>query len=74
MSQEPQLLQLLPLPPSDDSELKKKSWDYLYEPDPKVLLDTLLRRYVESQVYQGVRGKPGQRAGRTNGRDESRNR
>lgn len=54
MTQEPQLLQLLPLPPSDDSELKKKSWDYLYEPDPKVLLDTLLRRYVESQVYQGV--------------------
>lgn len=54
MTQEPQILQLLPLPPSDDSELKKKSWDYLYEPDPKVLLDTLLRRYVESQVYQGV--------------------
>ncbi|MDU3155209.1 MAG: F0F1 ATP synthase subunit gamma [Hafnia alvei] len=54
MSQEPQILQLLPLPPSDDSELKKKSWDYLYEPDPKALLDTLLRRYVESQVYQGV--------------------
>ncbi|PPS64937.1 hypothetical protein CRX72_00405 [Pantoea sp. BRM17] len=26
----------------------------LYEPDPKALLDTLLRRYVESQVYQGV--------------------
>lgn len=54
MSQEPQIVQLLPLPPSDDGELKKKSWDYLYEPDPKVLLDTLLRRYVESQVYQGV--------------------
>jgi len=54
MSQEPQILQLLPLPPSDDGELKKKSWDYLYEPDPKALLDTLLRRYVESQVYQGV--------------------
>lgn len=54
MTQEPQIVQLLPLPPSDDGELKKKSWDYLYEPDPKVLLDTLLRRYVESQVYQGV--------------------
>lgn len=54
MSQKPVVVQLLPLPPSDDSELKKKSWDYLYEPDPKVLLDTLLRRYVESQVYQGV--------------------
>ncbi|MFT8210519.1 MAG: F0F1 ATP synthase subunit gamma [Symbiopectobacterium sp.] len=58
MSQEPQVVQLLPLPlplpPADDGELKKKSWDYLYEPDPKSLLDTLLRRYVESQVYQGV--------------------
>lgn len=54
MSQEPQVIQLLPLPPVDDEELKKSPWDYLYEPDPKVLLDTLLRRYVESQVYQGV--------------------
>jgi len=55
MSQVPQLLQVLPLPPAEDDEnLKKKSWDYLYEPDPKSLLDTLLRRYVESQVYQGV--------------------
>ncbi len=55
MSQEPQIVQLLPLPPSeDDSDLKKTPWDYLYEPDPKSLLDTLLRRYVESQVYQGV--------------------
>ena len=42
------------LPASEDGELKRKSWDYLYEPDPKALLDTLLRRYVESQVYQGV--------------------
>ena len=55
MSQVPQLLQILPLPPAEDDEnLKKKTWDYLYEPDPKSLLDTLLRRYVESQVYQGV--------------------
>ncbi|MEC5320983.1 F0F1 ATP synthase subunit gamma [Brenneria populi subsp. brevivirga] len=54
MSQEPLVVQLLPLPPADDGELKKKSWDYLYEPDPKSLLDILLRRYVESQVYQGV--------------------
>lgn len=54
MSQEPQVVQLLPLPPADNQELKKTPWDYLYEPDPKVLLDTLLRDYVESQVYQGV--------------------
>lgn len=55
MSQSPQITQLLPLPPAEDEEdLKKKTWDYLYEPDSKGLLDTLLRRYVESQVYQGV--------------------
>ncbi|WP_053141050.1 F0F1 ATP synthase subunit gamma [Erwinia billingiae] len=56
MSQSPQIVQLLPLPPADESEgvVKKSTWDYLYEPDPKALLDTLLRRYVESQVYQGV--------------------
>ncbi len=55
MSQEPRIVQLLPLPPAEENgELAKKSWDYLYEPDPKALLDVLLRRYVESQVYQGV--------------------
>nr|WP_314266119.1 F0F1 ATP synthase subunit gamma [uncultured Moellerella sp.] len=54
MSQVPTIFQVLPLPPSDDAALKKKSWDYIYEPDPKALLDTLLRRYIESQVYQGV--------------------
>lgn len=55
MSQIPTITQLLPLPPAEgESELEKKTWDYLYEPDPKALLDTLLRRYVESQVYQGV--------------------
>lgn len=54
MSQMPQIVHLLPLPASDDDELKNKPWDYLYEPDPKSLLDILLRRYIESQVYQGV--------------------
>lgn len=54
MSLVPAIVQLLPLPESDDETLKHKKWDYLYEPDAKGLLDTLLRRYVESQVYQGV--------------------
>jgi F-type H+-transporting ATPase subunit gamma len=55
MSQEPQIVQLLPLPliATETKELKQ-SWDYLYEPDPKVLLDVLLQRYIESQVYQSV--------------------
>ncbi|MGP1928559.1 MAG: F0F1 ATP synthase subunit gamma [Arsenophonus sp. NC-WZS1-MAG3] len=52
--QVPMTIQLVPLPVIDDETLKNKSWDYLYEPDPKILLDTLLRRYIESQVYQNV--------------------
>ncbi|RUT67311.1 F0F1 ATP synthase subunit gamma [Morganella morganii] len=54
MSQVPTIVQVLPLPSSDDENLKKKTWDYLYEPDPKALLDSLLRRYIEALVYQGV--------------------
>ncbi|MGP1923731.1 MAG: F0F1 ATP synthase subunit gamma [Arsenophonus sp. NEOnobi-MAG3] len=54
LTQVPMSIQLLPLLAGDDETLKKKSWDYLYEPDPKILLDTLLRRYIESQVYQSV--------------------
>ncbi|MEH6530065.1 MAG: F0F1 ATP synthase subunit gamma [Photobacterium frigidiphilum] len=55
MVQEPVIDQLLPLPKSKDEEMQRNhSWDYIYEPEPKPLLDTLLVRYVESQVYQGV--------------------
>jgi F-type H+-transporting ATPase subunit gamma len=53
MTQEPTIDQLLPLPKSADEDMSHK-WDYIYEPDPKVLLETLLVRFVESQVYQGV--------------------
>lgn len=55
MVQEPTIDQLLPLPKSDSEAMKRThSWDYIYEPEPKPLLDALLIRYVESQVYQGV--------------------
>ncbi len=53
MTQQPTIDQLLPLPKAEDEDMSHK-WDYIYEPDPKVLLETLLVRYVESQVYQGV--------------------
>ncbi|MGL1957206.1 MAG: F0F1 ATP synthase subunit gamma [Colwellia sp.] len=53
MIQEATIDQLLPLPKSDDEAIKHR-WDYIYEPDANVLLDQLLVRYVESQVYQGV--------------------
>ena len=54
MVQQPTVDQLLPLPKSEDSKMAKRHWDYLYEPDPKYLMDQLLSRYIESQVYQGV--------------------
>lgn len=53
MTQQPTIDQLLPLPKSDDDKIKHR-WDYVYEPDAQVLLDQLLVRYTESQVYQGV--------------------
>ena len=53
MTQQPTIDQLLPLPKSDDDAIQHR-WDYLYEPDAQVLLDQLLVRYIESQVYQGV--------------------
>ena len=56
MVQQPTIDQLLPLPKTDNTVLEERqySWDYIYEPDPKPILDALLLRYVESQVYQGV--------------------
>jgi len=53
MTQEPTVLQMLPISGSTDDELKHH-WDYIYEPDSKEILDGLLMRFVESQVYQGV--------------------
>jgi F-type H+-transporting ATPase subunit gamma len=53
MTQKPVVAQLLPLQPSDDKELKHH-WDYIYEPQAEALLDGLLNRYIETQVYQGV--------------------
>ncbi|WP_250460695.1 F0F1 ATP synthase subunit gamma [Microbulbifer litoralis] len=53
MSQKPRVEQLLPLPKDEDDALKH-DWDYLYEPEPVELLDGLLARYIESQVYQAV--------------------
>jgi F-type H+-transporting ATPase subunit gamma len=53
MTQEPAVEQLLPLVADSDAEMKHH-WDYIYEPDAKELLEGLLTRYIESQVYQAV--------------------
>ncbi|UZJ43740.1 F0F1 ATP synthase subunit gamma [Marinimicrobium sp. C6131] len=53
MTQQPEVQQLLPLVAEEDEKLQHH-WDYLYEPDAEQLLDGLLIRYIESQVYQAV--------------------
>ncbi|TXR54602.1 F0F1 ATP synthase subunit gamma [Reinekea thalattae] len=55
MIQKPVMEQLLPLKSSDDEATQRTyAWDYLYEPDAESILNGLLTRYIESQVYQGV--------------------
>jgi F-type H+-transporting ATPase subunit gamma len=55
MTQKPRVLQLLPIAAAgeDDRELAAH-WDYIYEPSVEELLDGVLMRYIESQVYQGA--------------------
>jgi len=53
MKQEPEVEQLLPLT-GERLGAPEGSWDYLYEPDPQVVIDELLLRYVEALVYQAV--------------------
>jgi F-type H+-transporting ATPase subunit gamma len=53
MTQRPVIRQLLPLDPAGDEELKHR-WDYIYEPEAKELIEALVTRYIESQVYQAV--------------------
>jgi len=57
MKQEAVIEQLLPLSSedfADDAETPSMSWDYIYEPDARVVVDALLLRYIEALVYQAV--------------------
>jgi F-type H+-transporting ATPase subunit gamma len=53
MTQQPSITQLLPIVAADNQGLPEH-WDYIYEPDAAAILEGLLMRYIESQVYQGV--------------------
>jgi F-type H+-transporting ATPase subunit gamma len=53
MSQKPLVRQLLPVVTEDEDKLQKM-WDYIYEPSAAELLEGVLMRYIESQVYQGA--------------------
>ncbi|QIE01776.1 F0F1 ATP synthase subunit gamma [Buchnera aphidicola] len=52
--QSPQITELLPISNIEYKHTNCKNWDYLYEPESKIILDTLFNRYVESQVYQSI--------------------
>ena len=54
MTQSPTIEQLVPVQANADDAKPDHSWDYIYEPEAKPLLDMLFKRYIESQVYQGV--------------------
>jgi F-type H+-transporting ATPase subunit gamma len=53
MSQTPVIAPLLPVE-AIDKEALQAHWDYIYEPSAAGLLDDVLRRYIESQVYRAA--------------------
>jgi F-type H+-transporting ATPase subunit gamma len=53
MTQKAVVSQLLPLQTIDKDELQER-WDYIYEPDAAEILDAILMRYIESQIFQGA--------------------
>ncbi len=53
MTQKGIVSQLLPIQTIDKEELQER-WDYIYEPDAIEILDGILMRYIESQVFQGA--------------------
>ena len=57
MRQEPRLETLLPIGQNvldEVSESKEYGWEYIYEPSPQQVLEFLIRRYLESVVYQAL--------------------
>jgi len=54
ISQEPTVVQLLPIKPPVKSEEDYGNVDYIYEPSESKVLDALLPRYVETLVYRAV--------------------
>jgi F-type H+-transporting ATPase subunit gamma len=53
MTQRPAIRQLLPAEPVRSEELQDL-WEYIYEPSAAELLEGLMARYINSQVYHGA--------------------
>ncbi len=55
MTQSPESVQLLPIVSDEQAAAEVPDlFDYIYEPEAKPILDTVLKRYIESQIYQAV--------------------
>lgn len=55
MTQRTRTIQVLPIDPvSVESGTTSSPLDYIFEPDPEVLLESLLPRYVDTQVFQAI--------------------
>ena len=53
MTQKGIVSQLLPIQTVDKEDLQER-WDYIYEPDSMAILDGILMRYIEAQIFQGA--------------------
>ncbi len=55
LAQRPEVVQLLPIErPQTDERAAQQRLDYIFEPDPQTILEQLLPRYIEVQVYQAI--------------------
>ena len=54
MTQQPTVHCMLPSPTEETHLKQSHAWDYIYEPDAQTLIDGLVQRYIEAQVYQAV--------------------
>jgi len=62
MKQEPRQIRIVPIPDEyrsaagelRTSNVSDHSWDYIYEPDARELLDGMMRRYLEAVIFQMV--------------------
>jgi len=54
MKQEPAFKQLVPLVAEENDEASAEHWDYIYEPEAKSVVDSLMVRYIEALIYQAV--------------------
>jgi F-type H+-transporting ATPase subunit gamma len=55
LTQRPEVVELLPIePPVATSAEERQTLDYIFEPDPESILQELLPRYIEVQIYQAI--------------------